>query len=247
MKISAIILAKNEATRIGKCLQSLAWTDERIVVDNGSADDTVTIAKKFDSRVINSEEKSFAGRRNLGLKEAKGDWILYIDADEIVSEELKKQIVSVIENKQLTNAAYVLRRKNYYLGQLWPLQEKIVRLFQKSALKEWYGDLHESPRVEGKLGELSAPLTHDTHRTLEEMVTKTNEWSKIEATLRLRRGHPPIVWWRFIRVMATAFYDSFIRQSGWRAGPVGWIESIYQAFSIFITYAKLWEIQAKKP
>lgn len=243
MKISAIILAKNEAVRMGKCLESLAWADERIVIDNDSTDDTAKIAKKLGAKVINSSDKSFAGRRNLGLKEAKGDWILYVDADEIVSEELKKQIVSVIENKQLTIAAYVLHRKNYYLGQPWPLQEKFVRLFQKSALKEWYGDLHESSRVEGKIGELSAPLTHDTHRTLEEMVAKTNEWSSIEATLRLHSGHPSIVWWRLFRVMGTAFYDSFIRQGGWRAGTVGWIESIYQAFSMFITYAKLWEMQ----
>lgn len=244
MKISAVILAKNEENRIGGCLESLAWTDEQIVIDNGSRDQTIAVAKKKGAKVIEAKSKSFSDLRNLGKKEAKGDWIFYIDADETVTEELAKEIKrNILQTKVV---AYIERRKNYYLGHPWPFQEKILRLFRKSALIEWYGDLHESPRVEGEVGELSTPLLHDTHRTLEEMVVKTNEWSEVEAILRLRSGHPPVVWWRFFRVMATAFYDSFITQSGWRAGTVGWVESIYQSFSIFITYAKLWEKQQQK-
>ncbi|MBI3576784.1 glycosyltransferase family 2 protein [Candidatus Gottesmanbacteria bacterium] len=242
MKISAIILAKNEAARIGKCLESVSWADERIVIDNGSTDDTAKIAKRLGARVINSSEKSFAERRNLGLKESKGDWVLYVDADEIVTPELAKEIQTL---KQPA-AGYFIRRKNFYLGHLWPFTENILRLFKKSALKNWYGDLHESPNVEGQIGQLKNPLLHYTHRTLEEMVTKTNEWSETEAILRLASGHPPVVAWRLFRVMTTAFFDSYIKQSGWRAGTVGLIESIYQAFSMFLTYAKLWELQNKK-
>jgi hypothetical protein len=78
------------------------------------------------------------------------------------------------------------------------------------------------------------------------MVTKTNEWSLEEAKLRFDAGHPPVVGWRLIRVMITGFWRSFISQGGWKAGTVGWIESIYQGFSMFITYAKLWELQQKK-
>lgn len=243
MNISAIILAKNEGARIKKCLDSVAWADECIVIDNNSTDDTVKIAEKFGARIITSTKSSFAERRNIGLREAKGDWILYVDADEIVTQELAKEIQSVGGDF----VAYKIRRQNFYLGHLWPYQEKILRLFQKSALKDWYGKLHESPNVTGETGELSSPLIHDTHRTLEEMVAKTNTWSEVEASLRLHNDHPPVVWWRFFRVMATAFYDSFIRQGGWKAGAIGWIESIYQAFSMFITYAKLWEMQHKKP
>ena len=242
MKISAIVLAKNEALRIGACLEALVWAGERIVIDNSSTDDTAKIAKKFGARVINSSEKSFAERRNIGLREAKGDWIFYVDADETVTPELTREIQNITPGF----AAYQIRRKNYYLGKPWPHEEKMLRLFQKAALKEWYGELHESSRVEGQIGELSGVLLHDTHRTLEEMVDKTNEWSAAEAILRLRSGHPPVVWWRFIRVMLTAFFYSFIKQGGWRAGVVGWIESIYQAFSMFITYAKLWELQNVK-
>ncbi len=243
MKISAIILARNEGVRIETCLKALEWTDEQIVVDNGSTDETAKIAKKFGAQVIHSSEKNFSESRNIGLREAKGDWILYVDADEIVTPELAKEIKETVSSQKSEVNAYKIRRKNYYLGQPWPYQEKILRLFRKSELKEWYGVLHESPRYAGETGELSAPLLHDTHRTLEEMVNKTNEWSEVEAQLRFEAGHPPIVWWRLFRVMGTAFFDSFIRQGGWRAGTVGWIESMYQAFSIFITYAKLWELQ----
>ncbi|MCX6791872.1 MAG: hypothetical protein NT149_02440, partial [Candidatus Gottesmanbacteria bacterium] len=73
-----------------------------------------------------------------------------------------------------------------------------------------------------------------------------NEWSRLEANLRLDAHHPPVVWWRLLRVMTTGFSSSFFAQGGWRAGTMGWIESIYQGFSMFITYAKLWEVQQKQ-
>jgi hypothetical protein len=78
------------------------------------------------------------------------------------------------------------------------------------------------------------------------MVEKTNKWSVIEARLRFDAGHPPVVWWRFPRVMLQAFSNSYITQGGWKAGAVGLMESMFQAFSIFITYAKLWELQQDK-
>lgn len=245
MKISVIVLAKDEEERIGACLDAVSWADERIVLDNGSTDGTVEVAKKHGAKVIKTSSKSFADIRNLGRRDAKGEWILYVDADETVTRDLSKEIQSIIKNPH-GKIAYALRRKNYYLGKPWPYEEKILRLFQKSALKEWFGDLHESARVEGETGELKGVLLHNTHRTLEEMVAKTNEWSETEVILRFRSHHPIIVWWRLFRVMATAFFHSFIREGGWKAGTIGWIESIYQSFSMFITYAKLWELQQKR-
>ena len=84
---------------------------------------------------------------------------------------------------------------------------------------------------------------HYTHRDLESMVNKTAAWSSIEAAQRYKQNHPKISWWRFPRVMLTAFFNSYIIQGGYKAKTVGIIESVYQAFSIFITYAKLWEMQ----
>ena len=245
MKLSAIVIARNEEARIERCLSSLAWADEIIVVDNGSMDRTKELARKKGAMVIDTSTRDFAKLRNRAKEQANGEWLLYIDADEVVTDKLAEEINRIISNKQSSVSGYELRRENYYLGHKWPQDEYILRLMRKDALTEWYGELHETARVTGEKGRLNAPLLHDTHRTLEEMVDKTNEWSAAEAMLRLRSGHPPVVWWRFIRVMLTAFIDSFVKQGGWKAGTVGWIESIYQAFSMFITYAKLWERQQR--
>jgi glycosyltransferase involved in cell wall biosynthesis len=244
MKLSAIIIAKNEEERIVKCLESVAFADERIVVDNGSADKTAELAKQQGAKILIAKEKDFSGLRELGLKEAAGSWVLYVDADEEVGEKLQKEILHVIHND--SNVGYFVKRDTYFLGHHWPYQDKVERLFLRSALRGWHGTLHETPLYVGNVGVLIHALVHRTHRTLEEMVAKTNEWSALEAKLRLDAHHPPVVWWRLLRVMITGFNRSFFAQGGWRTGTVGWIESIYQGFSMFITYAKLWEMQQKK-
>jgi len=246
--ISAIILAKNEEDRIGKCLVSLSWVDERIVIDNGSTDKTVELAKKHHAKVIEDSEGDFSKLRNRGKDIARGEWLLYVDTDEQVTLELRKEIESIVSafNPERDPVGYFIKRKNFYLGHPWPYMDKMHRLFWKKSLLRWQGKLHETAIVDGRVDIIYEPLLHDTHRTLEEMVEKTNTWSHVEAKLRLDAGHPSVVWWRFLRVMATGFWNSFFTQEGWRAGTVGWIESIYQAFSMFITYAKLWELQQKE-
>ena len=244
IQLSAIIIAKNEEERIVQCLESVAFADERIVVDNGSTDQTAELASQHGAKVLTAKEKDFSGLRELGLKEATGSWVLYVDADEEIGEKLQKEILRVIHTD--STIGYFIKRDTYFLGHHWPYRDKVERLFLRSALRGWQGTLHETPLYVGTIGTLTNPLVHRTHRTLEEMVAKTNEWSAIEAKLRLAAGHPPIVWWRLLRVMITGFNRSFFAQGGWRAGTVGWIESIYQGFSMFITYAKLWEMQQKK-
>lgn len=242
-KISVIIIAKNEATRISTCIEHAKWADEIIVVDNGSTDETIEIAEKMKVKVFKQPGLNFSELRDYGAKVATGTWLLYIDADEWVTKELQKEIEEKIEE---TVSAYYIFRKNFYLGHIWPTKDKMIRLIRKDALVSWIGKVHEHPRIQGVIRDLREPLIHDTHRTLSEMVEKTNEWSEIEADLRMQAKHPQMSWWRFLRVMMTAFNDSFFKQQGWRAGITGWIESIYQAFSMFITYAKLWERQQKR-
>lgn len=240
--LTAIVIAKNEAARIGECLARLAWADELLVIDNGSTDDTVKIANKHGAKVISAIDNDFSKLRNLAKDKTKGNWLLYIDADELVTPELKQEIQKVINNTDEV-AGYYLQRKNYYLGHPWPYSDKLVRLMRADRLKYWQGRLHETAIINGKIGIIHEPLIHNSHRTLEEMVNKTNEWSEIEAQLRYEAKHPKISWWRLIRVMFTGFINSFIAQDGWKAGTHGLIESIYQAFSLFITYSKLWELQ----
>ncbi len=112
--------------------------------------------------------------------------------------------------------------------------------------KGWKGQLHESPVIEGEVGELNGYLLHYTHRTLSQMLKKTIEWSRVEAQLRYNSGHPKMSWWRFPRVMISTFFDYYIVQRGYKIGTAGLIESMYQSFSIFVTYARLWELQNSK-
>lgn len=243
--ISVVILTKNSENLIADCIDSVSFADEIIVIDDYSSDRTAELAKHLGASVYPYSSESFAKRRNLGLKKAKGRWILYLDVDERISPDLAETIQSVLERKKDIYAAYRLQRKNFYLGNNeWPTIEKLERLFKKSKLEEWYGDLHESPRVNGDIGDLDIGFVkHYTHQDLTSMLAKTIQWSKIEAELRLHAHHPKMSWWRFFRVMITAFYDSYIKQKGYKVGTAGLIESIFQAFSMFITYARLWELQ----
>ena len=181
--------------------------------------------------------------RNLGKDKAKNDWLLYIDADEIVTLSLAAEI-ALISNKHYS--AYQLIRRNYYFDTVWPYQDKIIRLMRKDSLAGWHGPVHETPEIVGQIGVLKNPLLHYTHDDFVRMVEKTNAWSEIEAELLFKSHHPPVVFWRFSRVMLTSFWNSYINQKGYSTGSVGLIESIYQAFSIFVTYAKLWEKQNEK-
>jgi|SRR5581483_2652938 len=246
--ISAIVLTKNEEAMIADCIDSLSFCDEIIVVDLQSIDKTIEIAKRMGAKTVLTNLESFSARRNLGAKTSKYKWILYVDADERVCKELQQEIItSVLSKKESPFSAYSIKRKNYYLGNfLWPQEEAFLRLFQKNKLLGWEGLLHETASVEGEVSTLDSYLVHYTHRDLEQMLNKTISWSQIEADLRLQANHPKMSWWRFPRVMMSAFFDSYIRQKGYKVGTAGFIESIYQSFSMFITYARLWELQQGK-
>lgn len=248
MKISGIVLVKNEEGLINDCLESLSWVDEIIVIDNGGTDKTVEIAKSKGAKIFKSLKGSFSDRRNLGAKKASGEWLLYVDVDERITPLLKKEIEET--TKSGTFPAYAISRRNILLGHemrwggWWP--DYVLRLIRKDALVAWEGSLHEQPKIKGEVGKLKNPLTHFSHRSLAEMVEKTNEWSVIEARLLFESHHPKMVWWRFISVAAREFWYRGIVKLGFLDGVVGVIEIIYQMFSRMITYAKLWEMQNEK-
>ncbi|MBI2443367.1 MAG: glycosyltransferase family 2 protein [Candidatus Levybacteria bacterium] len=246
VSISAVIITKNEESMIEDAIRSVSFCDEIIIIDNGSTDRTVPIARKHKAQVYEYASDDFSKSRNMGLRKAKGDWVLYIDADERVTKELMVHIKTVIANPQ-AKAAYRIKRKNYYFLRFeWPTVEKLERFFKRVKLRLWYGRLHESVVVDGEIGELDGFLVHYTHRSLSDMVNKTLMWSRTEAQLRLAANHPKVVWWRFPRVMLSAFYDSYVKQRGWKIGTPGLVESMYQAFSAFVTYAQLWEMQQER-
>lgn len=241
--LSVVVITKNEEKEIGECLKNLKFADEIIVIDSESTDSTVKLAKQEGAKVTVKPFHDFASQRNLGLKLVKSTWILYIDADEQVSKNLAEEILSAIISDEFDS--YEIPRKNFYFKKYaWPKIEKMQRLFRKSEFLEWYGEVHESPRTKtNKIGQLKNPILHYSHKDLDSMVEKTNKWSQVESKLLLSANHPQMRQWRFIRIMVTKFIDSYFMQGGWRAGTAGLIESVYQSYSYFIVYAKLWEHQ----
>lgn len=245
-KITAIVLAKNEEDMIGDCLESLGFVDEIIVVDNNSTDATAAIARKKGARIITTASTDFSQLRELGLKKVTTGYVLYLDADERVTPALQDEIQKAVFSDSPISA-YRIPRQNFYLGKHpWPVIEHHLRFFRRDGLKGWEGELHETAKIQGDTADFVSPMLHFTHRDFTSMVEKTNTWSEKEAELRLKAHHPKITWWRFPRVMFSAFYHSYITEKGWKVGTAGLLESMFQAFSIFITYAKLWELQQKK-
>lgn len=240
-EITAVVITKNEEKTISDCLKSLSFVKRIIVVDSDSTDKTKQLALKLNAEVINHTFTNFKKTREFALTKVNTPWVLYIDADERITPKLKESILKAICDTSFS--AYSYKRKNYYLGKEWPYKETVTKLFLKDRLEGWVGTLHEGPDFEGPVKTIDGELLHYTHRNLEEMLNKTIEWSQIEAVLRYKNKHPRVSWWRLIRVFCTGFINSYIKQSGYKAGTVGLIESLYQGFSMFITYTRLWEMQ----
>ncbi len=250
VNLSVIVIAKNEAGVIGGCLESVKWADEVVFLDGGSKDETLEIAKQYPVRIFKQKAKglSYASWRNQGKKEAQGEWILYLDADERVTPPLKEELQFVICNLQY--AAFAIPRRNFLLdkelkhGGWYPDYQ--LRLFKKDKLIRWIGDLHERPEIEGAIGKLENPILHFQPDKIEPAFAKTIRWSEIEAQLLYKAGHPPVVWWRVLRMGATTLLERLIKKQGFRDGAEGFIESIYQAFHTMIIYLRLWEKQITK-
>ena len=192
----------------------------------------------------------------MGAKKASGDWLFYIDADERCTPELASEIQSVIrdtDNQSLiTNngyfVAFAIPRANIrltkplYHGGWWP--DYVLRLMRKNSLIRWEGKLHEQPKIKGELGRLKNHFIHLSHRgSLEHKVNTTIKWSQIEADRMIEANHPPMSLPRFLSAMLREFWKRMFVYAGWKDGLEGIMEVIYQVFSVFISYASLWEMQ----
>lgn len=246
-KLSVVICTKTEERMIGDCLKSVEWADEIILIDDFSLDKTVEIAKKFKAKVFLHQWQGFSEQKNFGFKKTTGDWILFLDADERVTPDLKREIIKTIEVSNNSFSGYKMPRlnnilgKNMYYGGWYPDYQR--RLVKREKFKKWEGKLHEQLLLYGQTGRLKANLYHLTHRSLSWMVEKSIIYTHYEAKERLKMKHPKITWWRFFRPMAQEFFFRLIQKSGWRDGIIGWIEVIYQTFNQFLIYARLWEMQ----
>lgn len=149
-----------------------------------------------------------------------------------------------------TYAAYKFSRKNIWWGREFTAcgasPDYVTRLFQKKKLKKWFGIIHESPEVKGEIGQLNSKLLHFTHRDLISGLKKSYQWTRMEAELFHKAGHPPITWWRLAKVTLSAFFKKYIAEKGYTHGTEGFIESSVQAWNRFMVYEQLWEMQQRK-
>ncbi|MGI5841353.1 MAG: glycosyltransferase family 2 protein [Patescibacteria group bacterium] len=250
-QLSIIILAGNEESMIEDCLKSCLFADEIILVAANSTDNTVNIAKKTASKLkvfktFDEYNKNFSKWRNIGYKHSQGNWLLYVDSDERITPELKSEILDTINNPT-PHSYFVIPRANHYLGKRvkygGSYPDYVKRLYQKAHFKGYKGALHEEPIVKGSFGYLKSDLLHFTHRDLTSMLNKTIVWTDMEAQALYASNHPPVVWWRFLRMMLTKFYERLIREQMYKDGTIGWISVIFETFNTFIIYARLWEMQ----
>jgi hypothetical protein len=176
---------------------------------------------------------------------ANGDWLLYLDADERISKDVKTEIKKAITESKYS--AYYFPRKNIIFGkwlkhtEFWP--DYVPRLFKRTKLISWLGRVHESPNLNGEFGYLKTPIVHLTARNPSAMFSKTIKWAKVEAELAFEAKHPKVTCLMVTKAIFLEFLRRFLIKKGFMDGIVGLIESIYQALhrSIVLTY--LWELQ----
>lgn len=248
MKISVIIGAKNEEDFVTDCLESIKWADEIIfLLSPESVDKTEEIARSYGVRVIRQKvkEMDFAAWHNQGMEEAKGGWLLWVDADERIPPLLAREIQETILKTEFS--AFAIPRRNFLLGKElrfggW-YPDYQIRLFKKEKLKGWVGKLHEQAQFEGEMGKLENAMIHLQPEKLEPALEKSIKWSNIEAGLLYEARHPSVTWWRVLRMGVTTLFERLVKKKGFLDGTEGWIESIYQAYHTMIVYLKLWERQ----
>ncbi|MBI2596854.1 glycosyltransferase family 2 protein [Candidatus Daviesbacteria bacterium] len=246
--LSVIVITKNEQDRIKVCLESVKWADEIIILDNGSTDKTLEIAKNYTDKIFRFENQDYAAFRNKAFGKSSGDWVLYVDPDERVSSFLKNEIEELINDSSYS--AYAISRKNIIFGRevtygpFWP--DWVIRLIKRSDFINWVGEVHEYVQFKGKLGYTKNSLIHLTHRDLDQIVSKSLEWSKIEAKQRIDINHPKMSALRFIRILFSSIFFQGIIKRGFFGGTIGVMDSILQTFSTFMTYVRLWQFQQPK-
>ncbi len=245
--LSVVIITKNEASHIGRCLESVAWADEIIVLDSGSEDDTVTICRRYTDKVYQTDWPGFGIQKQRAVDKAKGDWILSVDADEVVTPELRSEIETALQQGQCNG--YEIPRLSSYCGRQmrhggwWP--DYVLRLFRRDCGQFTDSVVHESIIVQGQIGRVHSPLLHDAFIDLDEVLHKVNSYSTLGATLLYQRGVRSSLGkavlkglWMFIRTywLKAAILD----------GRQGLMLSISNAEGTYYKYLKLLELQNRQ-
>lgn len=246
-KISAVVSVYNEEKNIERCLQSLRFADEIVVVDNGSTDKTVELAKKFTNKIYSqkNDPAKIDLQKNFGFEKASGDWILSIDADEWVTPELAEEIKSVILNPKSGISGFLMPRKNIIFGKWiehsgW-YPDFQLRLFKKGKGKFTKAHVHEPLSLDGETGYLKNELVHHNYDTISQFLQKAiNIYVPNEAKNYLDKGYV-FSYADAIRFPFKEFLSRFFLREGYKDGFHGLMLAMLMGFYHFLIFAKLWE------
>lgn len=246
MTISAVILTKNEEKNIEACLESLRWCSERIVIDDESVDKTVALAKKQGALVFSHPlHGDFAQSRNFGLEKTKGDWILFVDADERVSTALKNEIVKRTEEDNVKS--FFLKREDVLWGRALKHGEQgnvqLLRLAKKGTGK-WSGKVHEVWKTTGTTFLLENPLQHFPHPTIAEFLKEINFYSTLRAK-ELHDSGATATWFSILLYAKGKFFQDYVVKLGFLDGIEGFIVALLMSMHSFLVRGKLWQYTNK--
>lgn len=240
MRLSVVIITKNEINSIAACLESVRFADEIIVVDSGSTDGTVELCRQHGARVESTDWPGFGPQKNRALSYARGDWVLSLDADERVTDALKNELLQIIAGDDPAPCA--LPRLSSYLGRpmrhsgWWP--DYVVRLFRRGTARFSDDIVHERLLFEGEARKLGSPLLHDSFTDLEEVIDKLNHYSSAGARMALNRGKSSGLALAVGKGLV-AFLRTYLFRAGFLDGPEGFMLAISNAEGTYYRQLKL--------
>jgi glycosyltransferase involved in cell wall biosynthesis len=240
-RLSAIVITRNEADNIAACLDSVAFCDERIVVDSGSQDATVEIAQAAGARVAHRAWTGFGEQKNFALSLASGDWVLSIDADERVTPALAREIGAALEAQQADG--YRLPRLSSFCGR--PIRHSgwypdyVLRLFRRGRARFSDDLVHETVICGGPVARLREPLIHHPFHSLEDALTKIDRYSTAGAGMLVARGRRVGFGTGIVRGLY-AFFRAYVLRRGFLDGREGFLVAVYVAEGTYYRYMKAW-------
>jgi len=247
LKISAKINVYNEEANIPALCESLAWVDEIVICDSYSTDRTVELAKQYTDKIFYREFRGYKDKHEYSDSVTSGDWILWMDADERVTPELREAIVALKQRDSATMPdGFWISRKTNFLGR-WILHsgwfpDFQMRLYRK-AVSYWDGVApHEVAHVRGRTEKLTGELLHYTTHSLSDYHNRSDRYSTLAAEYHLKRGKRARPVDLFLLPIA-AFLRSYISKKGFLDGVPGFVIAGFTAYGVFLRYAKIWEAQ----
>lgn len=243
-KVSVIIITYNEEKNIKRCLSSIDWVDEIVVVDSQSTDDTKKIASEFTQRIFDVKWEGFGKTKDFAKDEASHQWILSLDADEVVTQDLKEEIQNITKSEDSLNGYYIPRKSNFLgkwikHGGWYP--DYVLRLFKKDKAKFIDSVVHERAEVNGRIGYLKNALLHYTDPNFDHYLEKLNRYTSLGAEELFRKGKRAKLFDLILRPLAVFFKMYFVKK-GFLDGLSGFILAVSSAFHVFSKYVKLWHL-----